>query len=187
MIHRKIIYTLYALEFQLVIHKKDEEAYPCQAFPSSTSTLSCEDVSWTVSLVNNVKIRCESTKASYKKIELERFFLERPINLYLWVLGPRKFQLIMMTVTRILTVFMMKVKSRYLAISGSTREVGGRIFDTSKRNTTSDSKILIPKVTWNNILFNIYDLIHIIFNCIPFRQLRQADKTPTRRGTRWEQ
>ena len=55
----------------------------------------------------------------------------------------------MTTVTRMETVFMMNVKSRYLAISGSTREVGGRIFDTSSRNTTSDSKMLIPSVTCN--------------------------------------
>lgn len=50
----------------------------------------------------------------------------------------------MTTVTKILTVFMMKVKSRYLAISGSTRDVGGRILLTSNRNTTSDRRILIP-------------------------------------------
>lgn len=66
---------------------------------------------------------------------------------YLCVLGPLKFQLMMMTVTRILTVFIINVKSRYLAIRGNTSDVGGRIFDTSSRNTTSDSKMLIPKVT----------------------------------------
>ena len=63
------------------------------------------------------------------------------------VRGPLKFQLIMTTVTRMETVFIMNVKSRYLAISGSTREVGGRIFDTSSRNTTSDRRMLIPSVT----------------------------------------
>lgn len=68
---------------------------------------------------------------------------------HLCVLGPLKFQLMIMTVTRILTVFMMNVKSRYLAMSGNTRDVGGRIFDTSSRNTTSDSKMLIPNVTCN--------------------------------------
>lgn len=67
-----------------------------------------------------------------------------------WVRGPRKFQLMMITVTRMETVFMMKVNSKYLAISGSTRDVGGRIFDTSNRNTTSDSKMLIPSVTWGH-------------------------------------
>ena len=63
------------------------------------------------------------------------------------VRGPLKFQLMMMTVTRMLTVFMMKVKRRYLAMRGSTREVGGRILETSSRNTTSDSRMLIPRVT----------------------------------------
>lgn len=67
-----------------------------------------------------------------------------------WVRGPRKFQLMMITVTRMETVFMMKVNSKYLAISGSTSDVGGRIFDTSNRNTTSDSKMLIPSVTWGH-------------------------------------
>lgn len=66
---------------------------------------------------------------------------------YLCVLGPLKFQLIITTVTRILTVFMMNVKRRYFAINGNTNDVGGRIFDTSSKNTTSDSKILIPRVT----------------------------------------
>lgn len=63
------------------------------------------------------------------------------------VRGPRKFQLIITTVTRMDTVFMMKVNKRYLAISGSTSDVGGRIFETSNRNTTSDSRMLIPSVT----------------------------------------
>ena len=53
----------------------------------------------------------------------------------------------MITVTRMLTVFMMNVKSKYLAISGNTREVGGKILETSSRNTTSESKIEIPSVT----------------------------------------
>ena len=35
----------------------------------------------------------------------------------------------------------------YLAISGSTSEVGGRILDTSSKKTTSESKMLIPRVT----------------------------------------
>ena len=55
----------------------------------------------------------------------------------------------MITVTRMLTVFMMNVKSKYLAISGNTREVGGKILETSSKNTTSESKIEIPSVTWN--------------------------------------
>lgn len=65
------------------------------------------------------------------------------------VRGPLKFQLMMTTVTNILTVFIINVKSKYLAMSGSTREVGGRIFDTSRRNTTSESKMLMPSVTFS--------------------------------------
>lgn len=57
----------------------------------------------------------------------------------------------MTTVTRILTVFIINVKSKYLAINGSTNDVGGRILDTKSRNTTNDSKMLIPRVTWVQI------------------------------------
>lgn len=46
------------------------------------------------------------------------------------------------------TVFITKVKSRYLAMSGSTRDVGGRIFDTNNKNTTSERRIDIPNVTY---------------------------------------
>jgi hypothetical protein len=45
-------------------------------------------------------------------------------------------------------VFIIKVKSKYFAMSGSTSDVGGRILDTSSRNTTSDSRMLMPNVTW---------------------------------------
>ena len=77
-----------------------------------------------------------------------------------------------------LTVFMMKVNSRYLAIRGSTREVGGwnhchhhhrhrhyhhdhldhpqdnndditKIFETSNRNTTSERRMEMPNVTFS--------------------------------------
>ena len=34
-----------------------------------------------------------------------------------------------------------------MAISGSTSEVGGRILDTRSKKTTSESKMLIPRVT----------------------------------------
>lgn len=54
-----------------------------------------------------------------------------------------------MTVTNMLTVFMMNVNSKYLAMSGSTREVGGSILETSSRKTTSDSKMLMPSVTFS--------------------------------------
>ena len=53
--------------------------------------------------------------------------------------------------TKMERVFMMKVKRRYLAMSGSTSEVGGKILDTSSRNTTSDSKILMPSVTFSPV------------------------------------
>ena len=76
------------------------------------------------------------------------------------VLGPLKFQLMMTTVTKMDTVFMMNVNSRYLAMSGNTIDVGGRIFDTSKRNTTSDRRIEMPNVTfspaWKNITIIAY-------------------------------
>ena len=55
----------------------------------------------------------------------------------------------MITVTRMLTVFMMKVKSKYLAMRGNTREVGGKILETSSRNTTSDSRMEMPSVTFS--------------------------------------
>lgn len=47
-------------------------------------------------------------------------------------------------------------------MSGNTNDVGGRIFETSNKNTTSDSKILIPKVTWNikSCFFFIFCLFH---------------------------
>ena len=57
-----------------------------------------------------------------------------------------KFQLIMTTVTRIETVFIMNVNNRYLAMSGRTSDVGGKIFDTSRRNTTSERRMLMPEV-----------------------------------------
>jgi len=45
--------------------------------------------------------------------------------------------------------FMTKVNSRYFAISGSTNEVGGKIFETRSRNTTNDSRIEMPSVTFS--------------------------------------
>lgn len=50
---------------------------------------------------------------------------------------------------------MINVNNRYLAISGNTSDVGGKIFDTNKRNTTSDSKILMPNVTYDKNLIII--------------------------------
>ena len=44
---------------------------------------------------------------------------------------------------------MMKVKRRYLAMRGNTRDVGGKIFDTRRRNTTSERRMDMPKVTFS--------------------------------------
>ena len=46
------------------------------------------------------------------------------------------------------TMFMMKVKSRYLAISGMVSD-GGRILDTSSRNTTNASRTEIHSVIFS--------------------------------------
>lgn len=55
----------------------------------------------------------------------------------------------MITVTKIDIQFIMKVNKRYLAMRGSTNEVGGSILLTSKRNTTNDSRMEIPSVTFS--------------------------------------
>lgn len=47
------------------------------------------------------------------------------------------------------------MKSKYFAIKGSTNEVGGRILETSKRNTTNESKIDIPSVTFSPVSYKI--------------------------------
>ena len=62
-----------------------------------------------------------------------------------------KFQLIMTTVTRMETVFIMNVNNRYLAMRGRTSDVGGKIFDTSRRNTTSDRRMLMPEVKMHDM------------------------------------
>ena len=61
----------------------------------------------------------------------------------------RKFQLIIITVMRIVNIFIIKVKRRYLAINGIVIEVGGRIFETSRRNTTKASKMDIHMVIFS--------------------------------------
>jgi len=55
----------------------------------------------------------------------------------------------MITVMRIVRMFMINVKSRYFAISGMLFEVGGRILDTSKRNTIRASRIDIHMVIFS--------------------------------------
>ena len=47
------------------------------------------------------------------------------------------------------SMFMMNVKSRYLAISGMLLEVGGRILETSNRNTMRASRIEIHMVIFS--------------------------------------
>ena len=69
----------------------------------------------------------------------------------LWVRGPRKFQLITTTVASMEMQFMRKVNRRYLAISGSTNEVGGKILETSSKNTTNDRRIEMPSVTFSPV------------------------------------
>ena len=69
----------------------------------------------------------------------------------LCVLGPRKFQLIITTVAKIEIQFMTNVKSKYLAIKGSTSEVGGSILDTNSRNTTNDNRMDMPNVTFSPV------------------------------------
>jgi len=44
---------------------------------------------------------------------------------------------------------MMNVNSRYLAISGMLLDVGGRILETSRRNTMSASRIEIHMVIFS--------------------------------------
>ena len=45
--------------------------------------------------------------------------------------------------------FITKVNRRYLAIRGSTNEVGGNILETSSKNTTSERRIEMPSVTFS--------------------------------------
>ena len=65
------------------------------------------------------------------------------------VRGVRKFQFMMMTVIRMVRMFMIKVNNRYLAISGMLLAVGGRILETSNRNTISASRIEIHMVIFS--------------------------------------
>lgn len=79
-------------------------------------------------------------------------YLRNTIRIQLGILcvrGPRKFQLIIITVAKIDIQFMRNVNSKYFAINGTTSDVGGSIFDTSRRNTTSDRRIEIPRVIFS--------------------------------------
>jgi len=55
----------------------------------------------------------------------------------------------MMTVMSIVTMFMMKVKRRYLAMRGIVMDVGGRILETRRRKTTRASRIDIHMVIFS--------------------------------------
>ena len=46
----------------------------------------------------------------------------------------------------------MNVNNRYLAMRGRTSDVGGKIFDTSRRNTTSERRMLMPEEKNSHIL-----------------------------------
>jgi len=54
-----------------------------------------------------------------------------------------------MTVIRIVIMFMINVNNRYLAISGIFTEVGGRILETSNRNTIRASSMEIHMVIFS--------------------------------------
>jgi len=47
-------------------------------------------------------------------------------------------------------MFMTKVISKYFAMSGIDEEVGGRIFETSSRNTTNARRMEIAKVIFSS-------------------------------------
>ena len=46
-------------------------------------------------------------------------------------------------------IFIIKVNRRYLAINGITVDVGGKIFDMRRRNTTNARRIEIDKVIFS--------------------------------------
>ena len=57
----------------------------------------------------------------------------------------------MVTTTDSVTSIM--VKRRYLPRSGTARDVGGMISASSKKNTVSDSRMLMDKLTYCKIYF----------------------------------
>lgn len=60
----------------------------------------------------------------------------------------------MYTITIIVTIFRIKVISRYLAISGMVSDVGGNIFETSNRNTTKANNMEMVSVIYIASSFN---------------------------------
>ena len=79
------------------------------------------------------------------------------------VVGERKYMLIMMTCTctmhelhiatrtvhKIVIMFMTNVISKYLAINGTSSDVGGRIFETSNRKTTNARRMEMARVIFS--------------------------------------
>lgn len=51
--------------------------------------------------------------------------------------------------TRIVMIFMTKMSNKYLAISGIVDEVGGKILEMSKRNTTNASIMLMARIIFS--------------------------------------
>jgi len=56
----------------------------------------------------------------------------------------------MITVMRIVTMFIMNVNRRYLAMRGMLTEVGGKIFETRRRKTTRARRIEMEKEQTRN-------------------------------------
>ena len=78
----------------------------------------------------------------------------------------------MMTVTRIVRMFMMKVKRRYLAIRGSTREVGG---------CNTHINISITITIFINIIINI--IIIVVNVCMIVATITKIFETRSRNTT----
>jgi hypothetical protein len=55
----------------------------------------------------------------------------------------------MITVFRMVTMFIMSVKIKYFEMSGMTIEVGGRILETRSKKTTKASKIEMHSVIFS--------------------------------------
>ena len=65
------------------------------------------------------------------------------------MVGPLKYTLMMITVTRMVMTLSTNVSSRYFAIRGMVDEVGGRILETSSRNTTMERRTEMVSVIFS--------------------------------------
>ena len=65
-----------------------------------------------------------------------------------WVWGVLKWTLSTTTVTQMLKVSRIMVKSTNLPRRGTTREVGGMISASRRKNTVRESRIEIDRETW---------------------------------------